>query len=222
MLSYKPFSLRPWGFLVALCLFTLFSSSCRLLTGKITLWEELPIDVQVLGSRQKSNGGGYLRRQFLPAGTYNAYVNWIGNDAVFFVIQIGGKNYPLKLYLPTRKNWRDYHGGFHFFSSELGQPFDLKGNVRLDKDRFSRLRDRPCSYYQRRSRCQYDPVRCQGRSYFSEGIVRGQRTDEHFFKRESLEMQIEFFFPGKALPVAEFKGEGKQETPLNVVRGLCY
>ena len=265
---------RPWagwGFLkylfFASCLWMGFlSSGCRLVTGKLILWEEMPIGVTDTTKQQEHPHQRQWKRQwkqqpysyphpphhphpysyptfphprphpyshqrvhptkeeklFLPPGNYRAYLNWISEGVVTLTIKGEGHAYPLRLYIPTPRNWKDRHGGFQFFSSQLGQPFDVKGNVRLNEDPLRRFRHVPCTYYRKTFSCQYDPVRCQKRTRASGGLVKGERTDEHLFKRETLEMEVEFFLPGSALPIAEFKGEGKQIRPVKVMRGLCH
>ena len=206
------------GCLLFFCLWMSFSSlGCRLLNGRIILWEELPVDTIPSPKHQ-----GMGQRVFLPSGNYRAHLDWISEGVVALVISGEGRSYPLRLYIPTPRNWRDRHGGFHFFSSQLGQPFDIKGNVRVNEDSLRRFRHVPCNYYRQTFGCQYDPVRCKKRTYASGGMVRGQRTDEHLLLRETLEMEVEFFLPGRALPIAEFKGEGKQIRPIKVLRGLCH
>ena len=217
-LQYKCF------LLFAFCLgIGFFSAGCRLVTGKAVLWEEMPVEPATSRSRSHRHPIDMEDgKTFLPSGNYRAHLDWISEGVMVLVLQREGYNYPLRLYVPTPRNWRDHQGGFQFFSSQLGQPFDMKGNVRLSEESLRRFRYVPCSYYKKTFGCQYDPVRCQKRTYASGGMVRGQRTDEHLFKRETLELEVEFFLPGRALPVAEFKGEGKRVRPVKVLRGLCH
>lgn len=139
---------------LALSFLTLVSCNEKI-KGNLALKSQLSVNVT-----QKSNwcnDGSNCEEvvaKTLPAGDYSAQLQFIGKRDVEMQVNVNRDQWRINIHVPKGSDMPTENGSISLTSQQTGQPFDLSGDVKTQKENGQTVREHEqCSYTDYRHEC---------------------------------------------------------------------
>lgn len=169
-------------------------SGCRTFEGQMHTKEKLTFN------ERKNN--------VVEPGVADAKLKVESKDKVILEVSKAGRNNNPKITfrIPKHEPLPSYDGAFELTSQQVGQPYDVKGDLRSKITRGpQRRKTESCTYYDRVERCQ----QVNGREYCEwERVERtGERCVEYYEETTIQDLVFDLYKPGTSENVSQFDGQ---------------
>lgn len=176
----------------------------------------------------------------VPAGNYRAQLEFKSRERVVLEIKDFYKNnrdIDIEFDIPKGSGIPQDNGNFFLSAADVGQPYDIAGEVNTDITRSPRRYDQEqCTYtdYERRCQrvcrnvCRTRPdgrrvcrQRCENRCRNVRVTKWGWRDIEYHVRTEEKDYEVEILVPGTNTQAAVFQGDYRNSQTIIDYRGMC-
>lgn len=212
---------------------TLIAGATALLGTACDRSAEGMIDVQSAMSVTDKKG----KQLVLPVGAIQSKIQVDGDKPGKQVLKIqlvnyagnGGKDFKMELKIPANVAVPTSNGAFSVSGAQVGQAFDLAGDVSTDVRSGSQIRgSESCSWTESERVCERVQVqepggRCHYDTVCKDQLVTryGEREIEYHDEYTHVHVNAQFLAPGSAALLASFAGDRDWSNRINDYTGSC-
>lgn len=153
----------------------------------------------------------------VPPGAYQAKLEIQSKRQMTLSIKGNQEEQRLVVQLPDGSRIPEDNGAIELSAAQIGQSYDLKGEVRTDTDRTPTRRERESCSYQDRI------VTCNGQFCHDQIVTRwGWRDVEYHMLTETKNVSFRLTPPGAADAAARFEGRRAKTYKVYEYTGMCF